>query len=67
MNNSVTNKPRYKTQGRNVRFRRSKALAKRRLLTAIRDFQIGRDKTEQSSPETARESPSHAQSKEDQP
>jgi len=66
MNNVITNKPRYKPQGRNVRFRRSKALAQRRLLTAIRDFQICRDKTEQGSPEAARESPSdNAQSKED--
>jgi hypothetical protein len=67
MNSPITNKPRYKPQGRNVRFRRSKALAKRRLLTAIRDFQVCRDKTQQSIPEAARESPTdNAQSKEDQ-
>jgi hypothetical protein len=68
MHDPITNKPRYKPQGRNVRFRRSKALAKRRLLTAIRDFQVGRHTTAQSSAETARESPSdNTQSREDQP
>ncbi len=37
------NKPRYKPQGREVRYRRSKAVARRRLLTAIRDSQVCRD------------------------
>jgi hypothetical protein len=46
MHDPITNKPRYELQGGNVRFRRSKALAKRRLLTAIRDFQVGRDQPE---------------------
>jgi hypothetical protein len=49
MNSPVGNRPRYKPQGRNVGFRRSKALAKRRLLTAIRDFQVGRDQPERRS------------------
>ena len=49
MHDPITNKPRYNPQGRNVRFRRSKALAKRRLLTAIRDFQVGRDQPERRS------------------
>jgi hypothetical protein len=49
MHDPIINKPRYKPQGRNVRFHRSKALAKRRLLTAIRDFQAGRDQPERRS------------------
>jgi hypothetical protein len=66
MQELITNKPRYKPQGRNVRFRRSKALAKRRLLTAIRDFRACGDTTEQSSREAARKSSAdNAQSKED--
>ena len=49
MHDRITQKPRYKPQGQPVRFRRSKALAKRRLLTAIRDFQLGRDHSERRS------------------
>jgi len=49
VNNPVGNKPRSKRQGQGAKFRRSKALAKRRLLTEIRDFQVARDHPERCS------------------
>jgi hypothetical protein len=40
VNKPAISKPRYRPQGRDVRYRRSKAVAKRRLLSAIRDAQM---------------------------
>ena len=40
MNKPTFNKPRYRPQGCEVRYRRSKAVTRRRLLTAIRDAQM---------------------------